>query len=569
MLKTKAKVQNDPANLSADRLAMEGYLRKVDDVLTGVEAMRARRTEYLPMLPNENDKDYDHRLSTSKLTNVFSDIVESLAAKPFTKEVSIKPGKTEQPVKPKLAAVDGKEFKEQPAQPEKLPDWLETFKEDVDARGNNLNVFAANVFHSGIRDSVHWLLVDYTRDVPASATIEQERTLGVRPWWVSIAASNVIAVYSAMIGGKEEFIHARIREDEMRRVLYDEELVERIRIFNREPVYDVNGRITGYGPATSELLEKVVSTKNGADVTSWQSLGVVNLTVGVIPLLAFITGRRIGSSWRFKPALSDALDLQIKVYQDESDLSYAKQFTAYGMLAANGINLRDEQTGEMIKVPVGHKAVLCSPPNNDGAHGEWEFISPDPAGPKFLAEDVKESIAQLRELGRQPLTAQTGNITVITAAFAGDKANSVIQAWTLTLKDTLENALKLTALWVKQTFEAEIEIDTDFDLAMKDEKGPDTLGKMREKGDLSRETYWSEMKRRGILSDNFDPETEAQNLMDEMPDEGDVMAASGMGNIDPATGLPMDVNFGKELEPGNDNGKGVSDMVNALMKALK
>jgi hypothetical protein len=226
----------------------------------------------------------------------------------------------------------------------------------------------------------------------------------------------------------------------------------------------------------------------------------------------------------------------------------------------------------MVQVPVGHKAVLAAPPNGDGNHGEWNFISPDPAGPMFLAADVKESIAQLRELGRQPLTAQTGNITVITAAFAGDKANSVIQAWALGLKDSLENALRLTALWLKQKFEAEVEIDTDFDLSLKDEKGPDTLMKMRQSGDLSQATLWSEMKRRGTLSDNFDAEEEAMNLLDEQPNADDVLAAGGMGNIDPATGLPMDVNFGKEIpqEPvANDNSKGVSDMVNALMKALK
>lgn len=99
-------------------------------------------------------------------------------------------------------------------------------------------------------------------------------------------------------------------------------------------------------------------------------------------------------------------------------------------------------------VPVGPKSVLFAPPAGDGTHGEWDFIEPSAASLTFLAKDVEATEKQLRELGRQPLTAQTGNLTVVTTDFAAQKGNSAIQAWCLNLKDALEEALRLTCLWL-------------------------------------------------------------------------------------------------------------------------
>jgi hypothetical protein len=85
-------------------------------------------------------------------------------------------------------------------------------------------------------------------------------------------------------------------------------------------------------------------------------------------------------------------------------------------------------------------------------------IEPDATSLKFLAEEIEKTIQQMRELGRQPLTAQTGNLTVVTTQFAAQKGNSAIQAWALNLKDAMENALRYTAMWLKEEAEAEFEL---------------------------------------------------------------------------------------------------------------
>lgn len=88
-----------------------------------------------------------------------------------------------------------------------------------------------------------------------------------------------------------------------------------------------------------------------------------------------------------------------------------------------------------------------------------------------------------------------------------------------TIRDALENAMKLTAMWLREEREPEVAVHDDFDLDPNDEKGPDTLIKMREVGDLSQRTLWSEMRRRNILSPEFDPEKEEQAIIDEIPSD--------------------------------------------------
>ena len=45
-----------------------------------------------------------------------------------------------------------------------------------------------------------------------------------------------------------------------------------------------------------------------------------------------------------------------------------------------------------------------------------------------------------------------------------------------------------------------------------------TLDKARDRGDLSQPTYWSELQRRGVLSDEFDAQEEKKRLLEE-PDQ--------------------------------------------------
>lgn len=472
-----------PDSVSGDHIAMQPYWSKVNSVLGGIDVMRTK-SQYLPKFPNETTTDYDFRLKNAKLTNVFADIVETLSAKPFSKEVSLA-GDTN-------------------------PTWATKFIEDVDASGSHINVFASTLFNTGVSDAISWVLVDYTKIDAERITRATETTIGARPYWRVIKADDVLAAHSDMVKGREEFVHVRIKETETVIDGFGEKTIERVRVLNRGKTD------SGYGPATFQVLESTTLDDGKKD---WVEVDSGPLTIGVIALVPFITGRRKGASWAVRPVLQAAIDLQIELFQQESGLKYAKQQTAFPMLTGNGVSPPLDAAGKPLPVPVGPKSVLYAPPNGDGKHGEWKFIEPSAESLRFLSDDIKETIAQLRELGRQPLTAQTGNLTVVTTAFAADKANSVIQAWALNLKDCLENCFRFTSLWLNQPDDVSVFVDTDFDVSLNDMEGPKILLQMRQAGELSQRTLWAEYKRRGLLSPEFDPDKEDGKLLDDLLDD--------------------------------------------------
>jgi hypothetical protein len=220
------------------------------------------------------------------------------------------------------------------------------------------------------------------------------------------------------------------------------------------------------------------------------------------------------------------------------------------MLAGNGVTPPSDAAGNPIPVPVGPKTVLYAPMDSDGNHGEWTFIEPSAESLRFLAGEVKTTEEALRELGRQPLTAQSGNITTVTAACAGDKAIRVIEALKLNFKNALENALALTAKWIGETDTIEVEMSSDDSLDLRTDDGSGDLVEMRKNNDLSQETLWSEFKRRGKLSSNFDAETERQRLLDEAPGDPTAAEADAAAGNNPGSAIPA--SGGSPPAPGAD-----------------
>lgn len=497
------KGESGPDTESSDYCAMKDYWALVRHLIDGAEAMRCAGRCYLPQFPAETDKNYEYRRKNAKYTNIYRDIIESLSAKPFTKEVGLADGASAS---------------------------IKKLSEDIDAQGNHLHVFAENIFFNGINDGVTWILVDHTK-VPQGATLADERSLGARPYWVHIPASRLLAVYSDMVNGEETIVHARILECTKERNGFDEVETMRVRVLDRARLPGIPGSPAQYGPATYTLYEFKDEDKNDKESGAWEIVDEGAISIGVIPLVPFLTGRRKGGSWVLHPPMKDAAFLQVEHYQQDTNLKWLKELTCVPMLAGNGVTPELDDSGNPKMVPISPGTVLYAPPSPDGTIGSWSFIEPNANSLQFLANDLDTTAKELRELGRQPLTANAGNLTVITTAFAAQKGNSAIQAWTYSLKDALERAFALTAKWLGETAEPEIKIDTDFDLNLDDQTAPGNLLAMRQNGDISQETLWSEMKRRKVLSDEFDADKEKELLMEETPDPDtlDDMAASLTG----------------------------------------
>lgn len=510
--------QPSPDDRAHDFEAMHGYWEMVDDFLHGADTVISEGRKYLPKFANEGDDDYKDRLNNAKFTNILRDICEDLAAKPFAKELNF-------------------------ADADKVPEEMMKLAEDIDGRGNHMHVFAADVLFWSIPNGLDFILVDKTR-VRAGATLAEERAAGARPYWLRIPASCMIAAYTAMIDGREQFVHVRFEEERYERDgQFGEKEIERVRVFNRERVVGADGSVTWSAP-TYEVWEE--RKKEGQQEEEWvlipEESGV--LPIPFIPLVPVLTGKRIGTSWEILPPMRDVVHLQKKHYQNETNLEYTKNLTAAPMLTAKGVNppmtTRNvtvdgitQSVEEPVKVPVGPKTVLYGPPDQNGTAGEWSFIEINGSSLTFLATEIDRSEKQMRELGRQPLTAQMGNLTVVTTAFAASKGISAVQAWALGLKDALELAWTYTAIWMGRKEEPTIAIHTDFAIDMESDKAPDFLLKLRGMEEISREALISEAKRRDLLGPEYDAAADLEKILSEIP-AGDVtqdeMAALGQPN---------------------------------------
>lgn len=456
-----------------DIAAMVDYWDKTTSIIDGIEAMRLGGTEFLPRFVLEDNTEYNFRLSLTKMTNVYRDIIESLSAKPFEREVCIKNDDA-------VPAID-------------------EFEDDVDGAGSSLSVFANTVFFNGINSAIDWIYIDFPVRDPNVVTLEQYRAAGYRPYWSRVLGSNMLKVRSKMVNSVETLFFVRV---------FEPGDVNHIREFERSD----DGMVTCTVYRDSgEMNEK---TKTAYVVES-----VVTLSINKIPLVPFITGRRDGRTWRIFPAMQDAADLQIDLYQQESGLKFAKTLTAYPMLSASGVSPEKDQSGNAKPVRVGPNRILYAPPTGDGKFGKWEYIEPSSESLKFLAADIEGTIKELRELGRQPLTTSSQNLTKETTQVAAGKAKSAIKQWAIGLQNSLEKALQITVDYMGIEFDPSVDVYTEFD-EFYDDKSLTSLRADRDKGDLSRQTYWSEMKRRGVYSPEFDPIEEEKLLLGEVPSDG-------------------------------------------------
>lgn len=482
----------------ADHKFMSNYWAKVADIVAGSDRMREMHDEYLPKFTHETAADYDLRWKNAKFTNVYRDIVENLSSKPFEEEVQLNEGDEKNPVT--------------------IPEQIVQFCEDVDGSGNNLTIFAADTFFNGVNAAIDWIFVDYSQapTIGRPRTRAEEATLNLRPFWSHVLGSNVLEVRSRIVNGKERITYIRVRE------------------YEEDGLYIRLMRSDEFGAAW-ELYKEVPTNDQSPAAERFRFVESGPFTIGLIPMIPFITGRRMGKHWRFHPMMQDAADLQIELFQQESGLKNIKNLSAFPILSGEGVVPQYDGTGAN-KVPrtvaTGPNGVLYGGMANDKP-GKWDFIQPDASLLKFLAEDVEATIKQLRELGRQPLTAQSGNLTVITTAVAAKKGNSAVQMWALGLKDALENALVLTCLWFgiqPATYDPNVTVFTDFDVEGRPED-VNALNEARKNGDISRPNYLKELRRRGILRAEFDEDQNDEELLLEEPEEPE---------IDETTGLPKE-----------------------------
>ena len=207
--KTKDTDTVDTPSVSYIEMVESGEWLLINDLMAGTRAMRFSGEQWLPIEPKETRDAYDNRLERSFLYGGYSDTVDKLTAKPFSKPVSLK----NPPTQEMLAEVE----------------------EDVDQTGTNLTQFTRALFKIGLRRGLCHILIDFPSTV-GELSLAEERQLEIRPRFIAIDPWDLIGWKTGVaLNGVPQLTQIRIREE---RIVNDGKFADTkehwIRVYNVE-----------------------------------------------------------------------------------------------------------------------------------------------------------------------------------------------------------------------------------------------------------------------------------------------------------------------------------------------
>lgn len=444
-------------------------------LMGGTTAMRAAAQTYLPKYPAEPPKTYKTRLANTHLYPAFSDAVHKQASKFFREPIMLE------------------------GVPKPIEDIL---TKDIDGEGRALTPFGMDVVDAAMCDGVSFIFVDKD-PLPVGATRADELRLNVQPKWILFTADQVIGWRHATINGKTTLTQLRVKQCTWEPAgEFGEVDVERVRVYNAD----------GATPVVFQVWRKYKDETTGEEVWRIESDGVLALTY--IPIEPFYT-RRVGFM-EGEPPLDGLADLSSEHWVSSSEQRNALTFLRFSMLVLIGMqppkqikkapNLAQGEIGDEVepKVEIGPAKVLYAP-----VGGDAKYVEHSGKGIESGTKDLEAIERRMQTTGIALRVENQGKVTATASALDSAETNATMKAMAKELKDTIERCIQITADWMKiaNASLGEVKVYDEFGEVVT-EVTLDQLLKMRMAREMSRETFWAELKRRGILSDDFDPAKE-------------------------------------------------------------
>ena len=492
---------------------MEPNFTMIRDILGGTERMRVTGRVYLPQHANESDKNYAVRLRVSTFTPLYKVTTENMTGRVFAEEILI----------------------------EDADEQLMKDLENCDLTGRHVSLFARDVFQEALDMGITFIYVDYHKGLPTE-TQEQVQASGARPYFVHLKAENVLSVET---DGSGNITRARFKEFETVMVeKWGQKVVERVRVVE---------------PTRFELWEKTDSKTKDKTQEVWTLKEEGPMTLGIVPLIPVITNKT--GPFEAKPPLLDVAYLNIKYFQCQSNYDNGMSVAMFPILAASGYKGDDPQ------ITIGPKSLLTM----EDPQGSFYFV-------EHTGAAIAAGVAQLEGIkadcvlqGARILMPRLSSGPDTTATQErSDETREIcpLQAMSQDLSDALENALLIFLLWKGKlpATEPSVELRGSFEDVAGGVPELTVLANLVTGGNLTKETLWDEMKRRKVLSEDFDPEKEKELLsmggMDLLP----APSSPGTPRGKPAEAGVLDEPANMKPKPGKPGKPGSQEGSKAQVK---
>lgn len=453
------------AHQSAAVLAMATEWPLIDAVMGGTPAMRRAGRQFLPQWPGEEDDAYKMRLSTATLTPMYRRTVSVMAAKPFSKQLTLSEDT-----------------------PPKIAEWAN----DIDREGVNLHTFASEMFYEAMGWGYGGILVDAPRPViPANgrvATRKEQSAAGIRPYFARVRHDQILGWRAISDNGGTRITQLRLSESVTRdEGEFGTKEVARIRVL--EPgLYRVYEQIGG-------KREWVVIEEGTTGVDF----------VPFVPVYGFRRSFMVG-----EPALLDLAYLNVKHWQSQSDQDTILHVARVPILFAR-------MFGEDSQIVVGVHGAARS----DHENSELSYVEHSGASIEAGRESLSDLRDQMIETGAELLVAKPGLRTAEESANDAEANKSDLQRIAEGFEDSLDLALYYMARFASLDSGGHATLFKDFAARSLSEASANLILSMQQSGLITKRTAIKEQQRRGVLSADIDPDDELALAQAEGPDPGD------------------------------------------------
>lgn len=436
--------------------AMRAYWAVISPLMGGTMAMRAAGKVLLPQYPAEDDEAYRERLRLSTLLPAYSETVGNMTSRVFAEPLQVG---------------------------DDVPEAIVEMTKDIDHAGNDLNSWAVGLFTEGLSHGLCHAVVDH----PSTNGIRnraEEQAAGVRPYVVMVKPEQVLGW--------------RSKNGVLTMVRYLEVVEEADGAFGTKCIEQIRVLVPG-----AWLIYRK-SDKTG----EWSIHDQGETSLSVIPWVTFYTGRT--GFMTAKPPLIELAHLNVKHWQSQSDQDNILHVIRVPILVRIGIQTQYDNQGKVVppefKVGTGQ---LTDLPKD----GDLKYVEHTGKAVESGRTALQDLISEMRMAGAKLLTPdKTATKTATQAEEEAAQELSPLARMAHHFADCLAQLLQYMADYRSLGDGGTVEMRGNFDVDYMPEVSLPTLVSMANGGMLSHETLFTEMQRRGVISDEYKWEKELAKI---------------------------------------------------------
>jgi Domain of unknown function (DUF4055) len=492
----RSKGDPNPSTPSVEYKTMIPRWSKINALLGGTESMRASGEKYLPRHDEETDYRYRERLNQNFLLNMTSMSLDKLVGYPFSRPIDV---------------------------PDDMDAKIVPLLTDVDLQSNNLDVFSRNWFREGVAKSFSCVLVEFPVVNPMPdgkpRTLAHDQAEKIRPYLTLIHPENIIYAFFEQVNGVEVLKNVRIKEYIKVKSGFETVETMQIREMDREE-FNSSSVVT-------VRLWRVQETAKGKE--EWFVHEEYLYSLPFIPLVTFYSDKQ--APMLGKPPLTDMADINIRHWQSQSDQISSLTAARFPMLAFIGVG---EDSGKSPRIGPFQGFRIDNP------QGSIRYIEHSGAALASGAAELTGLEDKMSSYGVQFLNKPQGGVTATGRILDAEEINSPLMDMVIRFNDALNTVLWMVGQWLKLPSEVElpkVQINTSFGVERISDTDLNILSTARRDRQISLKTYVSELQRRGVLSEEFDPEEDAAELAAE---KEETMAQIPFLEPDSAQNVPVD-----------------------------